>query len=84
LFSFPAEVQVKHRSRARCTQAGWKFRNYQPKRGFEDCCHKELRRVKGFKYLDVFEECHKECVQKYHRRFELVKGSSGEFAPSRC
>jgi hypothetical protein len=83
LFSFPTEVQVRHRSRARCAQAGWKFRTCQPRRGFEDCCRKELHRVKGFKYLDVFEECRKECMQKSHRRFELVKGSSGELASSR-
>jgi hypothetical protein len=58
--------------------------NLSTKERVEDCCRKELHRVKGFKYLDVFEECRKECVQKSHRRFELVKGSSGELASSRC
>ena len=32
LFSFPTEVQVRHISRARCAQVGWKFRTYQTKR----------------------------------------------------
>jgi hypothetical protein len=84
LFSFPVEVQVRHRSCARCAQAGWKFRTYQPKRELKTTVARSCTESKELKYLDVFEECRKEYVQKSHRRFEFEKGISGEFAPSRC
>ena len=65
--------------------AGWlEVQNLSTKEKVEDYCRKELHRVKGFKYLDVFEECRKERVQKSHRIFGSEKGSLGEFAPSRC
>jgi hypothetical protein len=65
--------------------AGWlEVQNSPTQEKVEDYFRKELHRVKGFKYLDVFEECRKECVQKSRRRFELVKGSSGELVSSRC
>jgi hypothetical protein len=35
LFSSSTEVRVRHRSRARFAQAGWKFRTYQPRRGLK-------------------------------------------------
>jgi hypothetical protein len=84
LFSFSVEVQVRQRSHARVC-AGWlEVQNLSTKERVEDYCHKELHRVKGFKYLDVFEECRKECMKKSLRRFEFVKGSSGGFMSSRC
>jgi hypothetical protein len=84
LFSFSIEAQVRHRSCERVC-AGWlEVQNLSTKDRVEDCCRKELHRVKGFKYFDVFEECRKECVQKSLRRFEFVKGNSGGFIPSKC
>jgi hypothetical protein len=32
LFSFSMEVQVRHKSHARCAQASWKFKTHQPRR----------------------------------------------------
>ena len=84
LFSIPTKVQVRHRSHARFEKAGWKFETYQPKRDLKTIIAGSCTESKELKYLDVFEECRKECVQKSHRIFELEKGSSGEFAPSRC
>ena len=77
-------MQVRHISRARCVQASWKFITYQPKRDLKTTIAGSCTESKELKYLDVFEECRKECMQKSHRRFELVKGSSRDLASSRC
>jgi hypothetical protein len=47
--------------------------NLSTKERVEDYYCRKLRRVKGFKYLDVFEECRKECMQKSHRIFSCKR-----------
>jgi hypothetical protein len=46
----------------------------------KDYCRKELHRVKEFKYLDVFEECRKECVQTQSRSSLKKKFGRSEFS----
>jgi hypothetical protein len=48
-------VQVEHNSRARCAQAGCKFRTYQPRKELKDCCCKESAQSRRIQYLEVFE-----------------------------
>jgi hypothetical protein len=51
-----AEVQVKHRSRARCAQADKDLRTLSKVRVVEGLLSQELHKVNQFKYLGVFEE----------------------------
>jgi hypothetical protein len=50
------EVQVKHRSRARCVQAEKSLRVCNLRELLKDCCRRECTESKRFKYLEVFEE----------------------------
>jgi hypothetical protein len=51
LFSFSTEVQVRNRSRARCVQASWKFRTYQPRRGLKNCRKECVQKsLRGFEF----------------------------------
>ena len=60
----PVEVYVRNKSHARCAQAGWKLRSYQPRGELKDCCCRKVHKVERTKYLEVFEGYHKKCVQE--------------------
>jgi hypothetical protein len=61
----PAEVQEKHRGRARSAQAVGSLRTYQLREGLKDFCCRECTESKRSNTQKYLIDCRKECVQEF-------------------